>query len=558
MKKHASMFLAATFVFATGLTPVGAAEPKPIAALAIASYNDLIGDINFVGGLVDRPQLGAGLDGFVTLMTQGKGLAGVDKTRPFGAIVQASGEGDVGGYVFVPISDFKQALDLLKLYSKVEEEGGIYKLTPKNGQKANYVKQNDTWACFSDKAESLANIAGDPLAVLRGMEKNYVVAGRIFLADVPESLREKFLSGLKGGIEKEANNKKGDETEEQFAQRKKFLEQVEAYLIRVTGEMDQLNFGWGLDRKEAKTYFDFSGTAKPGTATAAEMALAAEAKSNFAGFRIPGAAALYAVASPIPEVKQKLAESLIELVRSHAMSHIAQHCPENKRETAKEVAGDGLDLLTKIVKSGRMDAVMTGLLGDNSATGLSAFYVADGKQFDKIIHAAVKAIEEDNPVVAQFVTLDAETDNGLNIHKVSIPIPENGENSEKITKLIGEKLDVIVAVGKEDVYVAAGRDAAEKLKAAVAASKENGEKKVVPVNISYAAQPIAGAIAAVGKPQEQAAAKMALAELKKSPGKDHVSVTVQPIDNGVQMRLEIEPGLLRFAGQLLVGRMEGR
>jgi hypothetical protein len=558
MKKYVIMFLATGVVFAAGLSQAGAAEPKPIAALAVASYNDLIGDINFVGGLVDRPQLGAGLDGFVTLMTQGKGLAGVDKTRPFGAIVQASDENDVAGYVFLPINDFKAALDLLKLYNKVEEDDGIYKLTPKDGKKANYLKQHDTWACFSDKAESLAHITGDPLAKLSDMDKNYVVAGRVFLADVPETLRDKFLTGFKDGIEKEANNKKDDETDEQFTQRKKFMGQVEAYLVRAAGDMDQLNFGWGLDRKASKTYFDFSATAKPGTETAAEMALAAEAKTSFAGFQVPGAAALYAIASPIPEVKQKIGESLIALVRSHAVTHIAHHCPENKRETAKEVAGDGFDLLTKIVKSGRMDAVITGLVAEDSATGLSAFYIADGKLFNKIVHTVVKAIEDDNAAVGQFVKLDAETDNGLNIHKVSIPIPESAENRAAVVKLIGENLDIVVAVGKENVYVAAGRDAATKLKAAVSASNVSGAKKVAPVKISYAAQPIAGAIAAVGKPQEQAAAKVALAELKKLPGKDHVSFTAGPIDNGVRMRLEIEPGLLRLAGQLIVGRMEGR
>ena len=558
MKKCLSMFLAAAVLFAAGLSRAGAVEPKPIAALAVASYNDLLDDVNFVGGLVDRPQLGAGLDGLVTLVTQGKGLAGVDKARPFGAIVQASGADDVSGYVFVPVNDFKAALDLLKLYNEVEDQGGIYKLTPKDGKQANYVKQHDSWACFSDKAESLAHIAGDPLNAIHGMEKNYIVAGRVFLADVPEALRDKFLTGLKSGIENEANNKKDDETDEQFAQRKKFLEQIEAYFTRVAGDMDQLNFGWGLDRKAARTFVDFSGTAKPGTETAAEMALAAEAKSYFSGFRIPGAAALYAVASPIPAVKQKLAESLIELARSHAVSKIVERAPENKRATAKVVVGDSLDLLTKMVKSGRTDMVLTGLLSEDSATGLGAFYVADGKLFDKIVHTVVKAIEEDNPAVSQFVTLDAETAGGLNIHKVSIPIPENAENREKLVKFIGEKLDIVVAVGDENVYVAAGRDADSKLKAAVAASKEAGAKSVGPLKFSYAAQPFAGAVAAIGTGQEQAAGKMMVAELKKSPGKDHISLTVRPIDNGVRMRLEVEPGLLRLAGQLIVGRMEGK
>jgi hypothetical protein len=552
------MFLAAAALFAAGLSQAGAAEVKPIAAVAVASYNDLIDDVNFVGGLVDRPALGAGLDGLVTLVTQGKGLTGVDKARPFGAIVQASDESDIAGYVFLPINDFKAALELLKLYNTVDDQGGVYKLTPKDGKQVVYVKQHHAWACFSDKAESLAHIAGDPLAAVRGMEKTYIVGARVFLNNVPETLRDKVLAGLKSGIENEANTKKGDENDEQFALRKKFMEQTEAYLVRTISDLEQIDLGWGLDRKVAKTYFDVSLTAKPGSEAAKEIALAAETKTNFAGFRIPGAAALYAVAGPIPESKQQIAQGLIELVRSHAMAHIAKEAPENKREAAKEVFGGGLDLLTKIVKSGRVDVAMTGLLGENSATGLGAFYIADGKLLDKIVHTAVKAIEEEHPELTQFVKLDARTSNGLNIHTISIPIPENAENREKVVKYIGENFEAVVAIGDDEMYVALGRDHVATVKKAVAASREAGAKSVEPIKFSYAAQPIAGAIAAIGKPEEQTVAKMAVAELKKSPHNDHVNFTVRPVDNGVRMRLEVEPGLLRLAGRIVVMRMEGK
>ena len=83
MKKILSMCMAVAVVFGMGLVPSVAAETKPIAALAVASYNDLISDVNFVGELVDRPQLGATVEGLLALVTQGKGLAGVDKTRPW-------------------------------------------------------------------------------------------------------------------------------------------------------------------------------------------------------------------------------------------------------------------------------------------------------------------------------------------------------------------------------------------------------------------------------------------------------------------------------------------
>jgi hypothetical protein len=563
MKYLATTLMAAAVLFGACLSPLQAAEPKPIAALAVASYNDLVSDVNFVGGLADQPNLGAAADGFIALATQFKGLAGIDKTRPIGAIIQAAGEGesagdDIAGYVCVPITNFKQALGLLKLFNDVESEDGVYKLTPKDSGKTTYVKDLGTWAYISDKAESLAHVVADPLKALGGMEKNYIVSGRVFLGNVPDALREKFLAGLKEGIEKEAHNKKDDESDEQFAQRKKFLEKVEAYVTRVAGDLDQIHFGWGLDRAAEKTYLDLSVTAKPDTKTAEEMATASQAETNFANFRMADAATVWAIASPIPEAKQEIATSLLEVIRGQALGHIGKDAPESERDAHKEIVGEGFELLTKIIKSGRIDAVVTGLLSHDSATGLGAFYVADGDLFDKFVHSIVKGIKSEHPKVDQFVKLDAETVEGHKVHIITIPIPEDFDGRENLVKLIGEKLIVVIAVGKDNVYVGAGRDVGDKLKKAAVASGQTGPKSVPPVSISYAIQPIAGAVAELGKPGERPVAQMAVAELKKTPGEDHVSLTARSITNGTQVRLEVEKGVLRLAGHAAVMATGGK
>ena len=328
-------------------------------------------------------------------------------------------------------------------------------------------------------------------------------------------------------------------------------------MTRVAGELDQIDIGWGLDRKAGNVFLDLSVTAKPDTKTAEEMAAAADAETNFADFRMADAASLWAIASPIPEAKQELAASVIEAVRGKAMNQIKTF-PHNMRETEKQVASDVLDLIAKIVKSGRVDGVMTGLLTPDSATGLGAFYVADGELFDKIVHTIVKANEKEHPELAQYVKLDAETVEGHKIHIVSIPIPADAKNRETVVKLIGEKLDIVIAVGKENVYVGAGRDAGEKLKKVAEASAKTGPKTVPPLCICYAIGPIADVVAEVGKPHERDMAKMAVAELKKTPGKDHVSLTERPIANGVQLRLEVQQGLLRLAGRAVGMQTEGK
>ena len=327
MKKIVSMFMAAAVVFGLGLSQSRAAETKPIAALAVASYNDLVSDVNFVGSLVERPQLGAAMEGLLAMVTQGKGLAGVDKTRPWGLIVQASGEEDFTGYVFVPVTDFKEALGLLELYSTVDAEGDVYKLTPKDGKKVNYVKQQGTWAFFAEKPEVLAQCDANPLALLGNLKKDYIVAGRIFLANVPEGLREKFLEPSQAGPAKGCRPAWRRVERRVSPAARRSSDQVEPYVTRVFGELDQVVFGWGLDRTAEKTFIDVSVTAKPGTKTAEEMGLAAKATTNFAGFRVPGAAVTAAWAGTMPAAKQEIAASVIEAVRGKGLAEIEKKAP---------------------------------------------------------------------------------------------------------------------------------------------------------------------------------------------------------------------------------------
>ena len=217
MKKIVSMFMAVAVVFGMGLSQSGAAETKPIAALAVASYNDLLSDVNFVGSLVERPQLGAGLDGCWPWLPKARDwpasirrVLGARSSRP-------AAKPNFSAYVFVPVTDFKQALGLLELYYTVDAEGDVYKLTPKDGKKVGYVKQQGAWAFFAEKPEVLAHCDADPVALLGNLKKDYIVGGRIFLANVPEGLREKFLRQLKQGLQKDAAQH-GDESERRVCQ----------------------------------------------------------------------------------------------------------------------------------------------------------------------------------------------------------------------------------------------------------------------------------------------------------------------------------------------------
>jgi hypothetical protein len=550
MKKTVLMFVAIVFGLGPSLARTNAAETKPIAAVVVASYNNLLDDVNFVGKLIDRPQTGADLEGVLSAITQNKGLAGLDKARPAGMIVQASGQDEPTGYAFLPISDFDAATDLLKTLFTVDSEDGLYKLTPNNGAQVLYLKHQGAWAYFSDKPAALAHCAANPLAVLGNLDKHYIVAARFFLANVPPPLREKFLEGVKQGMQNDAAQK-DDESDADYASRKKFIGQMESYATRVFGELDEVAMSWSLDRTAEKTFVDFSVTAKPGTKSAYEMYLAGNSLTKLSGFHLADAAVHAALAGPIPAAKQELAASLIEVVRGKGLSDIDKKEKENKKVVAKEVLNGMADLSQKIVKGGHVDGAASVVLTPNAATALVAGYIADGDLLDKILHTVHKAIVDENPGAAQFVKMDAENGQGVNFHKISVPIGKYADNREAVVQMVGESLDVVIGVGKEHAYLAAGRNALPALKTAIQESAAAGSKPVSPLEVSLAVKPVVNLTAEIGKPTDRPKAAMADTELAKTPGKDHVGLTIRPITNGIQARLEVEQGLVRLFGRLV-------
>ena len=68
-------------------TPRLSADDKPVAVCTIASCESFQKDLKFVGEFAGIPDLDKSIDGIVALMTQGKGLKGLDKTRPLGAAI---------------------------------------------------------------------------------------------------------------------------------------------------------------------------------------------------------------------------------------------------------------------------------------------------------------------------------------------------------------------------------------------------------------------------------------------------------------------------------------
>ena len=92
---------------------------KLLLTVSVTSYDELLADLDYLGKLGGNAELTKNLEGMLTMMTQGQGLAGIDTKPPWGLVVQTDGT-QFPIYVFVPVTDLNKTLEVVKQVAGAE------------------------------------------------------------------------------------------------------------------------------------------------------------------------------------------------------------------------------------------------------------------------------------------------------------------------------------------------------------------------------------------------------------------------------------------------------
>jgi hypothetical protein len=548
VKYFVSSLLALALVVASTTRLLAKDEPavldggvKPVATLTIASYERLMTDIGFVGNLAGSPDLDKNLEGMIQLFTQGQGLNGLDKKKPLGLTLTTDGN-SFQPLLVLPVTDLKALLEALAgLVGPAQDNGnGVFELNVFN-QKV-FVKAQGGWAYVSQTTESLDRAPKDPAKLFGGLEKSYDVGARLYVQNIPELYRGMLIDQLRVGIEA-GLNRQADESDEAYATRRKMVEgQVEA-LSKAINDVDQLTLGLAIDTKEKNAHIDLSVSVVAGTDSAKQLSQVKPATSDFAGFLVPDAAAsLNLTAKMNKEDTQQIVAGL-KTVREHAMQALEKDDKlkdESSQKLAKEMVGQVFDAIQATVESGKIDAGATLNLSDKSMAFVVGAYVADPKPLEDALRKFVKLGAEKDPNFPA-VKFDAAKHAGVRFHTASVSVP----SEDKISKVIGNKLDVAVGLGANSVYLAVGTDSLNMCKSLIDKSKAETSKQLPPFQVNVALAPIFQFAAALQ--DEPAVAGMAK-DLAQANGKDHVRLVVTPKDNSILIRLSAEEGVLQLLG----------
>lgn len=210
--------------------PALAESPKPLVVLSLSGYEASECDPASVGFVAEAPDMPVWLESMFALYAKGRDSEGLDASRPWGAVIQHGSR--LSAYGFVPVSNAETLSWELSEYiqSQTEVGDGIYKVVGTEPGKTLYAKVTDKWIYASDCPETLETVAADPAGLLDGMNKQYDVAVRLVLKNVPSDAGEEILAKL-------------DETLGPTL-RALSCEQTVKILGKIAVALDEVTFGW--------------------------------------------------------------------------------------------------------------------------------------------------------------------------------------------------------------------------------------------------------------------------------------------------------------------------
>lgn len=529
-----------------------AKDVKIVAAASIGGVDRIMADVGLLGEMAGKEDICKMAEGMLKLFTQGKGLVGLDRERPWGVLIGTDGE-EIGGCAFVPVTDLKKLMDLAKKLSKDKIkvlDDGVYEIDGRD--KKVYVQETHKgWAFIVDDPEIFKYVPADPAAEMAGLDEKYDVAVRLFPGNIPDKCREKISAEMRKHAEKKmAQHKARGKHDDEHIQaiRKIICRKMQQDWHQAARDLEELTFGWTLDEDAANGALEVSMVARKGSPTAKFLAGADKVHTAFGGLQLPGAVFSARCSGAHPPLSDKDLDELIDAMRARGYAKVERKAESSEeKKVGRQIVDGFLDVFKSTAATGKIDAACSLRLDKDAVTYVGARYVADGPKLEATIKDLVAAVRKKHPkCVGKVVKLDTKNVRGVNFHIASFPIPEKCPRHDEVVEAVGERFTLVLGIGDEAVYIAAGRDAAKTLTKAIGASKKASGSAVPPASFTLDLGELAELVAQCPKEKVSAKAKKALEIFKIAKGNDQIRGELLPIERGLKYRLEIDEGLLRL------------
>lgn len=544
--KNCFLALSAWAFVVLGLLRPAAAEVKPVVVVSISSYDSILSDIDYIGGVVGQPQMNAAsIDGILKFFTGGKGADMLDRKAPWGFALLGEGT-DFQPLVFLPIKDYENLITVMgNFQAKIQDEDdGIKSVQVQQAPVKMYMKHQTGYVYFSNRSDVLKTLPADPAVHLGTLPKEYDIGVRAFVQNVPEEMRNDWVSLIRAGMEQGLRQSPGED-DNAFAMRKKLVESQMGQLEMVFKELDTLTLGVNIDSVAKAVFLDMSLTGKPGSIIASRPTTT----SGFAGFLQANAGLTGNITSKLTPQEVTQYQSMIQTAGEALNKEVEKDdsLDEGGKTVAKQMLADLLDIVSKTVETGKLDGSGSVAFSDKTISAFAGAAVHDGKAVEQLLKKILQI--DDVKSGLRDVKLDTAEHNGVKFHQLGVPVPD-----AKAQEIFGDTLTLTFGIGDKAVYFAAGKDGIQSIKSGIDASTAAGNAKLDPFSLNFAAAAVANFAASVNN---EPGAELAAQTLKGAEGKDHIIVTGKEIPNGGMMRVQIDEGIIRLGGAMSGARRGG-
>lgn len=527
--------------------------PVTVAVVALSGYDNVMADVGYVGALMGQPQLGEIANNTIGMFTQGKGLEGLDKTRPWGIVVQAAGM-QFSQMVCLPVDDLEKLLAIGEegFGVTVEDAGnGVTQLTGPQGPPL-FVRTVGGWAIAAQQPEALDAAPADPAAELEPLVGGGKadIGIRAFAQNIPPMFKQmavqQMRQGMEGGLQKQDG-----ESDEDFETRRKGAELQIENMVMFIEQSDEVRVGISVNPEEkGGAVVDVSFTALAGSDLAKQIGGYTPAKSELAGFARYGEAMQLLAASVVsPEVREKaLADSEAAFAQMRIM--VAKglegeaEVDEATRQTLLDAMEEVIDVLKETTKTGKSDVAMSMRLEPGPVGMVMAISVSEPAKLEAALKKVV-SIAEGKPDFPPVQWNTAEK-GGYAIHTLSLPIPDAEPQAREV---FGDAIQVAFGIGESSICMAVGADAVGALGEAIegAGSAEAPAGSMGDFNLSVGEfLRFASSVAPEeSRPMIESVSEVVNAE---NQGDDHILMTADMVDNGLHYRITTEEGVLKAVG----------
>jgi hypothetical protein len=509
-------------------------ELKPLLVVSVASVDELLADVKYVTKASGFEGAGNTADFF------GKAYSnGVDRKRPIGVIVSPKEGGEFVTLSFIPISDMKAILATLKEPVGEPKDAGDGVLELAAGPQNVFIKEAGTWAFVAQQKEHLAELPADPTTLLGTLPKDYTLAAKVSVQNLPADLKKMLVDQMRIGFETSLQNAPDNQGFDKELMEKVNRNAMEN-IIRMLDELEDITLGFNIDSAGQRTYLDVGMTAVAGSRLAKQVEQVGQAKSSFTAFLVPGAAASLNFVAPVAKEDLEQTRVLIEGIKANVQKELDNdpNLDANRRVAAKELIAGFIDVMQKTLEEGKLDGGAALLLEPKSLNFVAGGLVADGAKVESLFKRLAELAKDEAD--APEIKLNSGKHGDVNLHTISGP-----NEDAKAREILGDKIHIVLGTGPKSVYLAFGKDGEGLLKKMIDQVSQKGAAAAPPSQLNVSLLPILKFAASI----DDNPIVPALVSVLEKNGKDKITIVSELRPRGTNTRILVEEGVLQVIGE---------